>query len=244
MDTKNLRDCWDKLARRDALWSILAWSGKRGKWAIDEFFATGEEEISSVMEHIASLGIDLSHKTALDFGCGAGRLTQALADHFDQVYGVDVAPTMIALANEHNRCGDRCKFFLNEASDLESFADGSFDFVYSSITLQHMEPRHSTKYIGEFLRVLDPQGLLVFQLPSEPRRTAKGLMLRIMPAALFNMYTRVKHGAPMELHWVKRADVITFLEHQRGDIVDVQRDQSAGKDMVSFRYYVKKRGSE
>ncbi len=40
---------------------------------------------------------------ALDFGCGVGRLTQALADYFNEVAGVDVSPTMVNKALEYNK---------------------------------------------------------------------------------------------------------------------------------------------
>ena len=43
-------------------------------------------------------GSPAARRSALDFGCGIGRLSQALAEHFDQVYGVDISPKMIELA--------------------------------------------------------------------------------------------------------------------------------------------------
>ena len=42
------------------------------------------------MNHIEEFGITISHKKALDFGCGVGRLTQELACNFEEVYGVDI----------------------------------------------------------------------------------------------------------------------------------------------------------
>ena len=61
---------------------------------------TGEREISLLMHEMRSLGISVNqHGRALDFGCGVGRLTQALARRFDTVVGVDVSPQMVRLAN-------------------------------------------------------------------------------------------------------------------------------------------------
>jgi SAM-dependent methyltransferase len=57
---------------------------------------------------------------------------------------------------------------VNPADDLRLFPDNSFDLVYSNIVLQHMEPRYSESYIGEFIRVLKPGGMTYFQLPAEP----------------------------------------------------------------------------
>src|SRR5262249_3108618 len=64
--------------------------------------------------------------------------------------------------------GQRCGFVLNETNDLAVFPDDAFDFVYSSLVLQHMKPEYSQNYIKEFLRVLAPGGLPVFQIPRQP----------------------------------------------------------------------------
>ena len=49
---------------------------------------------------------------------------------------------MIAEAESRNKQGERCRFVLNDRSDLSRFADSSFDFVLSLLVLQHMEPRY------------------------------------------------------------------------------------------------------
>ncbi len=76
---EKLQNTWDGFGKIDPLWAILTQPDKRNnKWDINEFFKTGEEEITQVMEYINSLHISLSRNKALDFGCGVGRLTQAL----------------------------------------------------------------------------------------------------------------------------------------------------------------------
>src|SRR6202035_2479615 len=100
----------------------------------------GTREIGVFMEQAAEWGAPASRRSALDFGCGIGRLSQALADHFDQVHGVDISPKMIELARQHNRKGAHCEYLCNPAGDLRRFADGSIDMIYSWITLPHMRP--------------------------------------------------------------------------------------------------------
>jgi SAM-dependent methyltransferase len=139
-----------------------------GKWDIDEFFATGRAEIDSVLDYVRSLPVELKRTRALDFGCGVGRLTQALCRHFVECHGVDIAPSMIGLAAKYNRFGAKCLYHLNDAPNLALFADDTFDFVYSNIALQHIRPEYSVGYIAEFMRLLVPGGVSIFQLPSEP----------------------------------------------------------------------------
>jgi ubiquinone/menaquinone biosynthesis C-methylase UbiE len=199
------------------------------------------------MEYIETLGIPLQRKRALDFGCGAGRLTQAMADTFEEVHGVDIAAPMIEQARRYNRHGERCSYYLNEAADLKRFEDGLFDLVYTNITLQHIEPHYTKDYLKEFLRVLSPQGLLVFQLPSHPAMTVKGLIIRFTPAFLMDLiragglkalilYLKDRNQPRLQMHGIGRDEVIGFLKEQGANVLDIQPDQKAGKGWVGYRY--------
>jgi SAM-dependent methyltransferase len=168
MNLAELQANWDEFGKSDPLWAILTAPDKRGgRWEPDEFFASGQAEIAEVLNHVQSLRFRLKRRRALDFGCGVGRLTRALCGFFKEYDGVDIAPSMIELARQYNRFGARCRYHVNSASDLSLFARDSFDFVYSNIVLQHIRPDYSAAYLREFMRVLVPGGLAVFQLPSE-----------------------------------------------------------------------------
>lgn len=169
MELKDLKKNWDEFGKQDPLWSILTDPTKKGnKWTPEEFFKTGEEEIKSVLTYIDSLGIAYSQDKALDFGCGVGRLTQALCYYFHECYGIDIAPSMIELASTYNRYGSKCKYYINDSNSMNIFESNYFDFIYSRIVLQHIKPEFTKNYLKEFMRILAPGGLLVFQVPSEP----------------------------------------------------------------------------
>lgn len=166
---KALRRQWDRFGRSDPLWAVLSLPDKRhGGWNEAEFFATGEREVGDVLAHARSLGVSVRPDRALDFGCGVGRLTQALAPHFERVDGVDIAPSMLEQAARYDRHPGRCFFHLNDRPDLALFPDRSFTFIYTSLVLQHLPVPVARGYMREFLRLLAPSGLLVFHLPSEP----------------------------------------------------------------------------
>jgi len=168
MSFKESVDVWTKLGKVDPLWAILSDPEKvDGKWDEQEFFESGRKEIDSELKKIEGLGFDVRRGSALDFGCGVGRLTQALAHHFQDVHGVDVAETMIEGARQHDRSNGKCTYHVNPRSDLGLFTDDMFDFIYSRIVLQHIPPENTKQYVAEFVRVLKPGGLLAFQLPSE-----------------------------------------------------------------------------
>jgi len=72
---------------------------------------------------------------ALDVGCGAGRYTQALAERFDEVVGVDISEPLIDIARRR-RSGPNVRYLV---ADLMAFADADgFDLVFSSTTLHHL----------------------------------------------------------------------------------------------------------
>jgi len=251
MDIKKLKKNWDAFGKTDPLWAILQAADKKGnKWHREEFFQSGVSEIDAVMHYIESLATSMPRGRALDFGCGVGRLTQALTHYFTQVDGIDIAPSMITLAREYNQHGDKCTYHLNEASNLRLFADNSFDFIYSNITLQHMEPRYAKQYIQEFIRVLTPQGLLVFQLPSTlevaapasenaTRKIKKvmGKMIRsTVPATLLHLF-RIEPIS--ECYGIKQEEVKHLLQMNGAKIVDMVQDHCT-PGWIGFRYCVTK----
>lgn len=167
MEIEQLKTTWETFGRDDPLWAVLTDASRRGgRWDLDEFLATGEREVAAALGELEQLGAAPSFGRALDFGCGVGRLTQALAERFDRCDGVDIAASMIAEARRINRHGERVRYCVNDAPDLNLFPSDSFDFVLSFIVLQHMEPRYAQRYIGEFVRVLKPGGVALFQIPA------------------------------------------------------------------------------
>ena len=169
MEIGDLQTNWDQLGRTDPFWAILSVPDKiNGKWDPQQFFSTGVDEINVVLQYLKSLGLKPVPGNALDFGCGVGRLTQALCRHFKHCCGIDIAPSMIDLATRFNRYGARCRYHLNSNDSLAAFEDNSWDFIYSNLVLQHMKPEYSKRYVREFVRVLSPEGVLLFQIPAEP----------------------------------------------------------------------------
>ena len=149
------------------MWAVLSDPAKKGgKWNLREFMANGEREIALLWHQLAQLGLVPNSGVALDFGCGIGRLTQALARRFGHVIGVDVSPSMIAVAREVNHYPNIADYVCNAHPDLRDLPSQSVDFIYSNIVLQHVVPELSIEYLHEFFRLLKPEGILVFQLPS------------------------------------------------------------------------------
>ena len=194
---------WRTFAEDDPLWAIcVSPQARGGGWDVAEFYATGVAEVEETLARAGRLGMTVGGGRALDFGCGAGRLTRPLASRFGAAVGVDIAPAMLDLARRDNPVAQQCEFVLNTRPDLALLRDGEFDLVYSSVVLQHLPPVLIRAYLAEFARVLRPGGSLIVQLPTSPRWTPRGLAYRCLPAAVLGIVQRrlLGYPAPMRMH--------------------------------------------
>ena len=243
---------WNTLAQRDALGAVLTLPRAAPEWDVGDFFETGRADVTRLMAGIARRAPALASRRALDFGCGVGRLTQALADHFADVRGIDVAESMIARARQENRSPARCHFEVNRRPHLRRFKSGTFDLVYSRLVLQHIPPHLVSRYIPELVRVLAPGGLLVFQLPaviSDPRRSfceapVRGRLRRGLPQRVVQAYRRVKYpllqppAAEMDMFGMARDAVVQLVEGSGARILATTPDDSHGTNTPGFEYWV------
>lgn len=230
---------WDELGRRDPHWAILSEPGRQGSWDDDGFFATGRTEIDTTLKELGELVT--ARKAALDFGCGLGRLTQALAVHFDSVTGVDVAASMIEGARARNGFSDRVSYVVNTTPTLP-FDDATFDFAYSILVLQHIPPKAAAGYISELVRVLRPGGVAVFQELSHRAPTVRNALLRVVPNGVLTLARRARRGwaAPMTMDGVPRRQVTALVEAAGGEVVEVRADASGEPVWKGYRYTVRR----
>jgi SAM-dependent methyltransferase len=257
-----LRRHWDSFGNSDPLWAVLTQDEFKGGRDLDKFLATGVAEIDSVIELLQGLGLadtgsanrSAGRERALDFGCGVGRCTLALSEHYASVVGVDIAPSMIAQARQLARDAPGIEYIVNARRDLRCLGDELFDLAYSNIVLQHIEPTYSTGYLRELVRVTRPGGALVFQLPSRTPPPASSSRLALAkrslrehgPAGVVRAYDAVNRGIRqgkkpiMQMYAVERAEVEDLLRTAGGRVVAVLDDPSLGPEWASFRYVVTK----
>lgn len=107
------------------------------------------------------LGVD---RTVLDLGCGAGRVTAALAREVHAVVGVDVSGGMLTAARR--RCTGLSNVLLSQTSgrNLAALASGAFDLVLAVDTFPYLVLAGgglAETHLREAHRLLEPQGSLV-----------------------------------------------------------------------------------
>jgi SAM-dependent methyltransferase len=179
-DVKDRHDeDWEDLARREPYFAVLTSEGSPGvegsRIATAAFLDTGEEDIASLLSAITSLlGRDMAMGSALDFGCGAGRLTLPLAQRFATVVACDVAPTMLNHARQNiENTGLRNVTFVGPDL-LAELPPRHFDFVCSLLVFQYIRPATGYQIIRTLLDLLAPGGVaalhLTFGLPNRSLR--------------------------------------------------------------------------
>ncbi|MHC1561854.1 class I SAM-dependent methyltransferase [Actinomycetospora sp. C-140] len=229
---------WTRLGREDPMWAVLTDREKSGGgWSPADFLATGAAEIATLMARLAELGVDPARGRAVDFGCGAGRLSHGLAGAgFAEVVGLDISPTMLEKAREIVG-SPACDFRLATGPDLAVVEPGSADLVYTCRVLQHMPSALAHDYVRAFYRIARPGGVVVFQIPTAPARTAAGLALSALPAPVAR---RLRRG--MEMHGTSEADVRALVASCGAEVVAADDDASAGPRWSS-RLYVTRAAS-
>jgi len=236
-----LQDDWTRLGQEDPLWAVYVAPGTRGgKWDVEAFFALGRQEVDRALSELPKLGLTPGTVRALDFGWGVGRLSQALAGHVDEVIGLDIAPSMLQKARELDRSAGRVQFVLNQQPDLALIPDASVDIVYSSLVLQHMPPELARGYLAEFVRVLAPGGVAIFQVASRPTRSLKGLIFRLAPWPVLRWAQQKLLGypAPMRMSRMTPDDVRTGIAGTPARLAAAIDDDSYGGHWHYTRYYV------
>jgi SAM-dependent methyltransferase len=237
---------WEDMGELDPCWAILTEPGtKFGKWDLEEFFETGSHEISRLTSAAERLGLPKNHDWALDFGCGVGRLTRALAVQFKNVVGIDISQSMLRQAvalNPH----PNCQFVLNDSDSLP-FHSGQFDLIYTALVLQHVPAQESIRrYIAEFVRVLKTGGLLVMQVPNHVplRRRLQArprLYAWLRSAGLSEQLLYKRLGLhPIPMNFLPESDVVSTINSGGGTTLQIVVDQRAGPHIHDRTYYASK----
>jgi len=240
-DIERLRVTWNALGEDDPLWAILSQPDTRGgQWNAEEFFSAGEAEIAGLQTWCAHLELPRKHDSALDFGCGIGRLTRALASRYGQVVGVDISPSMLAQARRLNAGLGNVRFVENAQPRLDFLADASIDLVYSVITLHHIPPPLQRAYVREFLRVLAPQGVAVFQIASGYARDWRGLGYRLLPNRVLAPLRRLVHASSVaaEIHVLAERDIALIASAAQRRILHAVDVASAGSGFCGRLMFV------
>jgi trans-aconitate methyltransferase len=156
---------WESFAQNDAefyIWTDVA----KG----DDFFASGERDAARILAlvepHLRG------HTTALEIGCGVGRLSIPISRRFAKLVAVDISPTML------NKLAANCR--AASVANVRGFlshdaweAEGPIDLAYSHIVLQHIPDWSAiVDYFRRVSSALAPGGVFYAQFDTRPATIA------------------------------------------------------------------------
>jgi len=107
-----------------------------------------------------------NNKIGLDFACGKGRnITNMLSlCNWNRVDGVDISSGNIEY-NIRTYSGQNSNWYCNNGVDVADLKDNEYDFIMSTIALQHIPVYDIRKsLIADLLRILKPGGVFSFQM--------------------------------------------------------------------------------
>ena len=163
MDTDK---AWQKWGEQDPYFGVLSQDTFKTSNIENSriaFMQTGETHVADLMERIERSFGPLAGGSALDFGCGVGRLVVPLARRFSAVTGVDVSDAMLSEARSNCAAAGVGNVTFVKSDDRLSAASGSFDLVHTALVLQHIPVPRGQLIIQALLDRLTPGGVAALQ---------------------------------------------------------------------------------
>jgi cyclopropane fatty-acyl-phospholipid synthase-like methyltransferase len=182
---------WERIGESDPYYGVLTEEKFRSanltEELKEEFFKTGTDHITHVVSRIRQ-HLDPSYEvhSALDFGCGTGRLVVPLAAIAENVTGVDISEAMLEEARINCESRSLKNVALAKSDDKLSMVSGRFNFIHSIVVFQHIPVSRGEKIFERLLELLEPGGVCVvhFTYGKDSRaRKLKELIRKYVPFA-------------------------------------------------------------
>ena len=163
-----------------------------------------KDEASDFIKTIISKLSLKSNESVLDLGCGNGRHSISLSDHFKLVHGIDISSKNISLANKNKK--ENLKFFT---SDMRNFdTNTKYGYIFNLFTSfgYFKKKDDNLKVLKSCYNHLNKNGLLFIDfLNSEQiKRTINGLKeTKNINGIRFNIHKEI-----IDDYVVKKIDII------------------------------------
>lgn len=165
---------WRHLGDTEPYWGVFSLPAYKSDsltpQTLDGFYAAGRADIDHIARACEQGGFGpLRANRALDFGCGVGRLAEAMTAYADHVTGFDISPGMLETARRRG---------LPNIDYVGELPAGPFDWINSYLVFQHIPPERGVPLMVDLVDRLAPGGFLSLQMttwteaglrPTKPR---------------------------------------------------------------------------
>jgi SAM-dependent methyltransferase len=153
LNRRQYAETWNALARSERT-ARIAVSGKGWEWELRESAA---EPIRNLMEFVS---ID-AQDDVLEIACGVGRIGMELAPRCRSWTGADISSNMLGYAAQRLQGVKNVRLHQLDGKGLTGLADSSFDVVYCTNTLAHLDELDRWRYIQDAFRVMRSEGRIL-----------------------------------------------------------------------------------
>lgn len=252
--TRRYESDWEALARREPYFAVLTNARylreRDDPEARAAFFASGEAAIADLLSRIdAALKRRITLGTALDFGCGVGRLTLPLARRAGHVTGCDVSPTMLEIAHRNAEEAGLQNVRFIPTAELEGSPGRRFDFICSLLVFQHIPTGVGYPLFARLLASLAAGGVAAIHLPfhrkgGRLRSIARGLRARF---AIVHRLASIARREPLRLPYMQMNpydEEVIRCEIARAKCVCVERLPIEDGDIAGAVLIIERVGQE
>jgi SAM-dependent methyltransferase len=205
---RTMSKIWDYYGSRDPHYGVLSApefrAGRMTPEVLARFFESGVEKVDSALSWTEAAFGPVSRGVALDYGCGVGRLTKRLVDHFDLVVAADTSDGMLKITGD-NLAGRNVK--LEHAS---SMAEDPVNFILSMLVFQHIPPTEGEIVLRRLARRLNGSGAI--DMPIRYRGGFVRSVLRVVRSGLQSVIRSAEPRIPMYVYNLERVRSVLAKE--------------------------------
>jgi len=195
---------WEAKARENPLLAIMtveemaaAPSREFSPELTAEFFERGrrlyERELKPHLQQVDPTSL------VVEYGCGAGRIMNALIEDGRRCAGIDISPTMLELCRSLTPKAETV-WLLDEHGRCEA-PDASAGFVYSYSVLQHIQSLSAyTTALDEICRILAPGAVAALQVNCEDFKDGPDCGYRTENFETHSLHFRPTKTGPYKRH--------------------------------------------
>jgi SAM-dependent methyltransferase len=217
-----IKETWTHLGLTKPHWSVLTneeYLPETIQGSSQNFWESGKTEFETIQSIVARHNFEISRdKTAVEYGCGVGRVTMELSAHFGSVDAYDISRHHLDIAITRAKEIEANNIRFHECSDTPLKALEKCDFFFSVIVFQHNPPPIIKELIVLAMKSLKPGGLAVFQLPtyqSDYRFSARDWIL-------------ADHHDLMHMHAFPQWKVFELAKELNCDVLEAKEDDYTG----------------
>jgi trans-aconitate methyltransferase len=205
---------WEYYGSHDPYYGVLSAPEFRTEHMTEDartrFFKSGIEDIDQCVAHAEAAFGPLRFDTALDYGCGVGRLSRPLSDRFANVISVDISESMLTTARA-NLAGRNVRF-----ENAAQMSDSPTNFIVSRMVFQHVEPHVGLAILPKLAARLHGTGVIEI-----PVRDKAGFVRRVLRSVRRSLKALTRVGEPIIPMYAYDLNAVTRALESAGCRVNV-----------------------